>query len=341
MGGRELTPAASLSLPRPPVGSPLRQVVRRLFMALACMAATVVIVYADRGGYHDNADGTVSFLDSVYYATVTLSTTGYGDIVPYSAGARLSNVLLVTPLRVLFLIILVGTTLEVLTERTREQYRQQRWRSAVRDHTVIVGYGTKGRAAARTLVAHGVRAGQILVVDPDPVAVEAALADGFAGVAGDATRNDVLLQAETQRAKDVVIAARRDDTAVLVALTARQLNARATIVASVREEENVPLLRQSGASAVVTSSGAAGRMLGLSMLSPSAGRVMEDLITYGSGLDLVERPVTKAESGRSPRELRDLVVAVKRGHRLLDHDDPEAAVLEPADRIIAIQRAGA
>jgi voltage-gated potassium channel len=109
-------------------------------MALACMAATVAIVYADRGGYHDNADGTVSFLDSVYYATVTLSTTGYGDIVPYSASARLSNVLLVTPLRVLFLIILVGTTLEVLTERTREQYRQQRWRSAVRDHTVIVGY---------------------------------------------------------------------------------------------------------------------------------------------------------------------------------------------------------
>lgn len=151
----------------------------------------------------------------------------------------------------------------------------------------------------------------------------------------------MLLQAETQCAKDVVIAAQRDDTAVPVALTARQLNARATIVASVREEENVPLLRQSGASAVVTSSGAAGRMLGLSMLSPSAGRVMEDLITYGSGLDLVERPVTKAEAGRSPRELRDLVVAVKRGHRLLDPDDPEAAVLEPTDRIIAIQRAGA
>ncbi|MFJ4847682.1 MULTISPECIES: potassium channel family protein [unclassified Streptomyces] len=325
-------------MPHSAARSPLRQVATRLVYALACLFATVGIVYADRGGYHDNAGGPMSFLDCLYYATVTLSTTGYGDIVPYSAGARLTNVLLVTPLRVLFLIILVGTTLEVLTERTREQYRQQRWRSSVRDHTVIVGYGTKGRSAARTLTGHGVPAKNIVVVDPEPKAVDAAVAAGFVGVAGDGTRNGVLMRAEIQRAKELIIAAQRDDTAVLVALTARQLNPRITIVASVREEENAPLLRQSGADAVVTSSGAAGRLLGMSMLSPSAGEVMEELITYGSGLDLIERPVTKAEAGRSPREIGDLVVAVKRGHRLLDHDDAEAAVLRLTDRVIVIHR---
>lgn len=221
--------SAQVRLPRRAAGPPGRQVARRLAYALLCLVATVLIVYADRDGYHDNADGSVSLLDSVYYATVTLSTTGYGDIVPYSSGARLSNVLLVTPLRVLFLIIAVGTTLEALTEHTREQYRQQRWRTTVRDHVVIIGYGTKGRSAARTLLAHGIRATQIVVVDPDPKAVEAAVTAGFAGVTGDATRNDVLLRAETQRAKDIVIATQRDDTAVLVALTARQLNKHATV----------------------------------------------------------------------------------------------------------------
>ena len=48
---------------------------------------------------------------------------------------------------------------------------------------------------------------------------------------------------------------------------------------------------------------AAGRLLGLSVLSPSAGQVMEDLIQQGSGLDLVERPVIKAEVGKGPREI--------------------------------------
>jgi voltage-gated potassium channel len=324
--------------PRPSAG-PLKQVARRVAAALLVLALTVVVVYLDRGGYHDNANGSVSFLDALYYSTVTLSTTGYGDIVPYSTGARLTNTLLVTPLRVIFLIILVGTTLEVLTERTREQYRLKRWRSALHDHVVIVGFGTKGRSAAQTLIGRGVPQGRIVVVDPSPKVVQAAAAEGFVAVGGDATRNEVLLRAEVGRARQVVIAAQRDDTAVLVTLTARQLNATAHIVASVREEENAPLLRQSGADAVITSSSAAGRLLGLSMLSPSAGRVMDDLITYGSGLDLIERAVQPGEIGLVPRELRDLVVSVKRGKDLLDHDNGELGVLRDGDRLIAIHRA--
>ncbi|QES07096.1 Ion channel protein [Streptomyces venezuelae] len=328
-----------IRLPRQVVQRPLRQVGRRLLMALAVLVVTVVIVYIDRDGYHDNANETVDFLDCVYYATVTLSTTGYGDIVPYSDSARLANILLVTPLRVLFLIILVGTTLEVLTERTREEFRLNRWRSTLRDHTVIIGFGTKGRSAIQTLCATGLSKEQIVIVDPSTKVIETANADGFVGVVGDATRSDVLLRAEVQRARQIVIATQRDDTAVLVTLTARQLNRGAKIVAAVREEENAPLLRQSGADAVITSASAAGRLLGLSVLSPSAGTVMEDLIQQGSGLDLVERPVTKSEVGKSVRETGDLVVSVLRGHRLLGYDDPAASPLQLTDRVITIVRA--
>ena len=69
-------PAPS-DLPYKKVVGPLVQVVRRLLMALLVMVLTVVIVYIDRGGYHDNAGSSMSLLDCVYYATVTLSTTGY------------------------------------------------------------------------------------------------------------------------------------------------------------------------------------------------------------------------------------------------------------------------
>lgn len=330
---------ARVKLPRQQIQRPLIQVTRRLAMALAVLFVTVLIVWSDNEGYHDNSDDSVDFLDAVYYATVTLSTTGYGDIVPYSDAARLVNVLLVTPLRVLFLIILVGTTLEVLTERTREEWRQNRWRSHLREHTVIVGYGTKGRSAMQTLCATGLRKDQIVIVDPSAKVIEAANTEGFVGVLGDATRSEVLLRAEVQKARQIVIATQRDDTAVLVTLTARQLNRGAKIVAAVREEENAPLLRQSGADAVITSASAAGRLLGLSVLSPMAGTVMEDLIQQGSGLDLIERPVIKAEVGRNVRETEDLVVSVLRGHRLIGYDDPAASPLQLTDRLITIVRA--
>ncbi|SMF62575.1 voltage-gated potassium channel [Streptomyces sp. Amel2xC10] len=210
----------------------------------------------------------------------------------------------------------------------------------MRDHTVVVGFGTKGRSAIRTACASGLSKDQVVVIDPSAKMVEAATAEGYEGVVGDATRSDVLRKAEVQRAGRIVIATQRDDTAVLVALTARQLNPNAKIVAAVREEENAPLLKQSGADEVITSAGAAGRLLGVSVLSPAAGLVMEDLIQQGNGLDLVERPVTKAETGRGPRETEDLVVSVVRGHRILAYDDPAIGVLEPTDRLVTIVRVG-
>ncbi|KJS56083.1 Ion channel protein [Streptomyces rubellomurinus subsp. indigoferus] len=318
----------------------VRQVGSRLLLALAVLVATSVIVYLDRAGYHDNAGGELSFLDAAYYATVTLSTTGYGDITPYSDSARLINILVITPLRVLFLIILVGTTLEVLTERTRLQWRLNRWRSTVREHTVVIGYGTKGRSAVDTLLGQGVKKEEIVVVDPQRKAVEQASQQGLVGVVGDATRTDTLVRAALPVAARVVVAPERDDTAVLITLTARQLNKTATVVAAVREDENAPLLRQSGADVVVTSSSSAGRLLGLSMLSPHAGAVMEDLLTYGQGLDVVERPVTRAEAGHGPRDCADLVVAVVRGRRVLNYNEPEAAVLQLTDRVIVIRATG-
>ncbi len=329
-----------IALPARSTAPPLRQVGLRLLVAVGVLVATTLIVWLDHSGYHDSADDSVSFLDAAYYATVTLSTTGYGDITPVSDGARLTNILVITPLRVVFLIILVGTTLEVLAERTREQWRIGRWRSSVRDHVVIVGYGTKGRSAVETLIGQGVAKESIVVVDPQRKVVEQATLDGLVGVVGDATRTETLLRAELPKAANIVVAPERDDTAVLITLTARQLNRGATVVAAVREDENAPLLRQSGADVVVTSSSSAGRLLGMSMLSPNAGAVMEDLLTYGHGLGIAERPVTRAEAGRSPRDCADLVVAVVRGRRVLNYTEPEAAVLQLTDRLITIQRTG-
>lgn len=317
---------------------PLQQVLRRLALALLVLAVTTLIVYIDRDGYRDSSDDSVDLLDAMYYATVTLSTTGYGDITPVSDPARLTNILVITPLRVVFLIILVGTTLEVLTERTRQQVQIHRWRGRTHDHVVVVGYGTKGRHAVQTLVGQGVPKDRIVVVDAQRKVAQTAGDYGLVSVTGDATRSETLLKAEVQTASRVIVAPQRDDTAALVTLTARQLNRRATIVAAAREDENVPLLRQSGADTVVTSSSSAGRLLGVSMVSPAVAKTLEDLMTLGNGLDLIERPVTEAEMGQSPRACADLVVSVVRDKQVLDYADPRLTELRRGDRVITVSR---
>jgi voltage-gated potassium channel len=320
------------------VQSPGRAILKRVIGAMAALLLAVLIVYLDRDGYRDVNEDGVSLLDSFYYATVSLSTTGYGDITPASSSARLVNVLVITPLRVLFLIVLVGTTLEVLTERSRQALRIQKWRRIVRDHVVVVGYGTKGRSAVQALLGDGVEPGSIVVVDTVQESLDAASAIGLVTVHGSGTRNDVLRVAGAARARAIVVAPNRDDTAVLVTLTARELAPKAQIVASVRERENEHLLRQSGADSVVVSSETAGRLLGMATATPSVVAMVEDLLTPDAGLAISERDVEPGEVGGSPRHLPDIVLGVVRGGTLFRVDAPEADAIEPGDRLLYVKK---
>ena len=219
--GRSLADPGLVGMIRMPdaTTAPVVSLLLRLCVALGSLFLAATIVWLGGEGYVDNnSDSPISFNDAFYYATVSLSTTGYGDIVPVSPQARLLTTLVITPLRILFLIVLVGTTVELLTERSRQSFRISRWRSRVRDHTIVVGYGTKGRAAVETLLGDGAEPTDIVVVDTDRANLDAASALGLVTVTGNATRSSVLRIAGVIQASALVVAVNRDDTAVLVTL---------------------------------------------------------------------------------------------------------------------------
>ncbi|MDT5011521.1 MAG: voltage-gated potassium channel [Mycobacterium sp.] len=320
--------------------SPGQRIFRRIIYASLALLAAVLIVYIDRNGYRDGGQNDpLSFLDCFYYATVSLSTTGYGDITPVTPGARLVNVLVITPLRIAFLIVLIGTTVETLTTQSRQALKIQRWRNRVRNHTIVIGYGTKGRTATDAMIGDGTPPGEIVVVDTDQTVLEQAATNGLVTVHGNASKSDVLRLAGAQHASAIVVATNRDDTAVLVTLTARELAPKAKIVAAVREAENRHLLKQSGADSVVVSSETAGRLLGLATSTPSVVEMMEDLLTPEQGFAIAEREVERQEVGGSARHLPDIVLGVVRNGELLRVDSPEVDALEPGDRLLHVRSA--
>ncbi len=321
------------------VRSPWWALTRRLLLASGLLWTAVLIVYLNRSGYRDHGDpsGRVGLIDAIYYTGVTFSLTGYGDITPVSDAARLINAFVITPLRIAFLVLLIGTTMQVAASQGREVFRISRWRRTLNEHVVVVGYGTKGRSAIETLLANGHPRDSIVVVDPDPASVQEANSDGLTVVVGDATRRDVLRRAGVARASQVIVTNDRDDSTVLTVLNARQLNGTAYVVASVREGENVSLVRQSGADAVVTSSDAVGRLLGLSAVSPALGSVIEDLLTSGQGLEVAERELLVPEVGKQPQHLQDQVLAVVRDRTVHRYFDPVVTQLARGDRLVVVR----
>lgn len=320
--------------------TPVGELVRRALLALGLLLLCTMIVYLDRGSYSDNInhDG-VSFIDALYYATVTVTTTGYGDITPVAPHARLINALIVTPLRLAFLVLLVGTTLEVLANQGRRALIDTRWRKRMRGHTVVMGYGTTGRSAVATLRRHERPAEKIVVLDIDPRAVADGNRDGYAAFEGDVSSRSLLRRAEISKAREVIIALGRDDTAILTTLTVRQLNPGAHMTVCVRESANVALVRQSGADSVITSADAVGRLVGISSVNPHLGAVIEDLLSSAEGLEVAQRLVTAEEIGSSPAAVAtERVLGVVRHQSLRPFYDPTVATLEVGDELVVVRK---
>jgi len=148
----------------------------------------------------------------------------------------------------------------------------------------------------------------------------------------------VLKQAAIDRVESVVVTPNRDDTAVLITLTARELNPDARIVATVRDRENLHLLRQSGADSAIDQAAAVGRLVGIATRTPQALDVIDDLLEAGADLEIVEvAPIVIDGVHVAPADVR--VLEVVRDGRRLAFDNPKIGALRPDDRLMAVSSA--
>ena len=205
----------------------------------------------------------------------------------------------------------------------------------MKNHHLICGFGATGQAAAADLVQRGVARESIVVVDRTTESIERANTLGFVAILGDATQRSVLTQAAVQDASAVVVTPNRDDTAVLITLTAREMNPTAHIVAGGREKENLHLMRQGGADEVIDATAAVGRMIGIATHAPAAIGVLDDLLDSGTGLDLVEVAPDMA-SGQPRVPAGATLVAIMRDGTRIDADAP----LLPNDRLVLLRPQG-
>lgn len=323
---------------KPPV-PPEATLAIRGTIVLGLFALVVAVFWWDRAGIRDNIDGHISFIDVVYFAAVTVTTVGYGDIVPVSERARLIDAVFVTPVRLVVWLIFVGTAYQLVFQRLLEDLRMTRLQRDLHDHVLVLGFGGTGSTAASELIAQGVAPADVVVIDEDEGRVRLAAELGFTGLHGNATREELLQVAGVERARAVIIGLHRDDTAVLAALTVRHLSQGARLIVAVREEENRKLMLTAGADVVVAPFQVGGYLLADAVATRETVSVLTDLLSCRGEMQVVEAPASTAELGRAARELPDkLVIAVRRGSRLIRFWDDPRLTIETGDVLIAVAR---
>ncbi len=291
----------------------------------------------------------LSLLDSVYTATQTVTTVGYGDFTPNTPAGKI--------FAVFFMLFGVGTVLYALTVlaqavihseiiETMNQRRKTREIDKLENHFIVCGAGRVGRRIIRNLQKQNL---PFVLIEKDEKKIGEFEEDGAHILIEDATLEENLQRAGVQQAKGLATCLADDASNVYVVLTARDLNADLHIVARAVEEQAEPKLIRAGANRVIAPTIIGGQSMARALLKPAIADFMDSIVA--ETLDLVfEEIAVKAASPYAEKQIREtnisselnlLIVAIRRkGGEMIFQPSAEMLIRE-GDLLIVIGKAEA
>ncbi len=261
-----------------------------------------------------------TWLESIWMVAITLTTIGFGEIRPLSDTGRV--------FMIGFIVTGVGTAAYSLAQLTsyvadgglvgdlRERRRRARMRD-LKDHFIIVGLGRLGREVAADLIHDGHR---VVAIDSDPAAAMEPLAGIAALIHGDATSDQVLVEAGIARAAGLAVATPNSAINVFVTLSARQLNKKLNILTRIDDRDAGLKAIRAGANGIVSPFTSGGARMASGLMHPQSAKFLEQLVDREySDLSIADVQITNAKCvGR----LQDLALRERFGVMVVAVRDP-------------------
>ena len=219
----------------------------------------LIVVGIGTAGYH-YLEGWPWF-DGFYMVVTTLTTIGYQEVHPLSHAGRIFNVFVILS-GVSLLLLGVGALSQALLEFELQSFfgrrRMERDIARLTDHFIICGMGRVGRSVARELAR---KPASFIIIESAENKRQKFAAENWLVLAGDATQEETLREAQIERASGLIAATTTDATNLYIVLTARGLNPHLKIIARASEDAAEKHLLTAGADSVVSPYSFAGQRI--------------------------------------------------------------------------------
>lgn len=287
-----------------------------------------------------------SFLDSMYMTIITITTVGYGEVLPLSEAGKIFTMVLIL-VGMSFVLYLLGEITQTVVQggiqRILGRNGMDKKIAELKDHYVVCGFGRIGKVICKSLQENRK---QFLIIENDPQEIQKITELGYLVLEGNASEDEALLKAGIKKAKGLIAVVSSDADNVYIVLSARGLNPDLFIMAraSGSEGSETKLLR-AGADKVISPYYIGACRMAQLLVRPTVVDFV-DLTVHGGelGLRLEELSVSErapfANMALLDSKIRlkyDLiVVAIKRYNGEMQFNPSPQTKILPGDTLVVL-----
>ena len=294
-----------------------------------------IMLYVFEG--NNNNPNIHNLLDAFYWALITISTVGYGDISPITPEGRI-----VTMLIIITGIGLISFVTSIIVSSFSERLSVLREDRVIQDIgkkneiTVICGYGLLGRLVAKGLEKEGV---EFIVLEKDANLASLAYNNGYHSICADATQGDIFKQLGIDNRISHVLCLTSDDIQnVFIAVNVKSLNKNVHVTARCTDDTIAQKMHFAHVDQLIMPEEIAGMMSAVYAGEPAAFKVLLSIIEEKEKTQIDEIKVSKNSfaDGKTIDEvdfdkLRLILLGVFRTNKL---DSKSEFIFNPKDNYI-------
>jgi len=251
---------------------------------IAAFAVLLLTLAAGSLGFYLLGDGRWALFDCVYMTIISLTTVGYGEVLPgfeeveYARAFTIGLLVFGTGSVVYFASALTAIIIEGDLRKVLRLTRMRKQIARLTDHVIVCGAGSTGSHVLEELLQYQV---PVVAIDLSRERLEHFAeqhpAAHFKYIVGDATEDEILAEANLPEARGVVAALASDKDNLFVVVSARQENSKARIVARGSDLQILDKLRKAGADTVVSPNYIGGLRMVSELLRPQVVKFLDEM----------------------------------------------------------------
>lgn len=260
-----------------------------------------------------------SVSEAIYMTIITVSTVGFSEIRPLTEAGRIFTSILIISSFGTFAFAISSLTKIILNGEFRQYLKQYKVNNEIQhlsNHVIVCGYGRNGQQAVETLLLHKQK---VVVIENNPALVPVINDNpAFIVIEGDATDENLLIQAGILRAKSLITTLPKDADNVFVVLTAREVNKTITIISRASELSSDKKLRFAGANNVIMPDKVGGAHMASLVVTPDVMEFLDMISVQGRhSSNLEEIVIRNLESKLEGKSIKDFESMYQTGARII------------------------